>query len=743
MPASPLAPYQSDFIALAVGAGCLKFGEFTLKSGRVSPYFFNAGGFSTGGQLLKLAEAYADAIVAEGIEFDVIFGPAYKGIPLCAAVAMVFALKHGRPGLPYAFNRKEVKDHGEGGMIIGGPLKGRVLLIDDVITAGTAIQESVHLLSQFPECELVGAIVAVDRQERASPESTKSAVQLASEKFGIKIYSIVQLNSILTYARQEGNSGEVIPPGMDEALEKYRQQYGRLFKSDWMTGGITYFLAFTFPEVQVQMADSISSRAVAAAKSTAAVRGSIDERENEAVKYWSERKERIEKEISDLQHQAAEYRKTLEDIERKISGGLGQRVLEAPREEVDDFTGDIDLAKPAISRDRLAAQLRLLEVFGSSEATLDQTGVCKLRLVPRHQAQIESTQSWTIDDFELKASVEDNWKKLAAMLGLDIVKSHPMVKQLVGPEVKRWRMLGIGTVDHEIGWGTCTLRLKGDYGACDVHLAGTPIGRMKREGDTEDDDDDLQDMIDEFDIRGSGFSYYWENPWEIKFAVINAFWRSVRATKACGVYLKNAITKTKEELADMAAEEAEPPQPWGCDIVLVHPTNLREKLCSVAGDPMGHPYFEVFLGRTRKAKDEYSYKRVKVVVGTAFTLMTLGAIRRIMQTRRFWRSFGFARAFAMTHPVTRAHFPDMSKVSIRHRSGIFRSTYIDGVISLGDGTTQHDVHLSGIRPNADAPWRITSARLVPDKASETETLNRTGRGVRMDTNYVPPGFAKS
>ncbi|KAF4692915.1 orotate phosphoribosyltransferase, partial [Perkinsus olseni] len=298
---------EEDFIALAVGAGCLKFGEFTLKSGRVSPYFFNAGGFSTGGQLLELAEAYADAIVAEGIQFDVIFGPAYKGIPLCAAVAMVFALKHGRPGLPYAFNRKEVKDHGEGGMIIGGPLKGRVLLIDDVITAGTAIQESVHLLRQFPECELVGAIVAVDRQERASPESTKSAVQLASEKFGIKIYSIVQLNSILTYAKQEGNSGEVIPPGMDEALEKYRQRYG----------------------IQVQMADSISSRAVAAAKSTAAVRGSIDERENEAVKYWSERKERIEKEISDLQQQAAEYRKTLDDIERKISGGLGQRVLEA------------------------------------------------------------------------------------------------------------------------------------------------------------------------------------------------------------------------------------------------------------------------------------------------------------------------------------------------------------------------------------------------------------------------------
>ncbi|KAF4695821.1 orotate phosphoribosyltransferase, partial [Perkinsus olseni] len=660
---------------------------------------------------------------------------AYIGIPLCAAVAMVFALKHGRPGLPYAFNRKEVKDHGEGGMIIGGPLKGRVLLIDDVITAGTAIQESVQLLSQFPECELVGAIVAVDRQERASPESTKSAVQLASEKFGIKIYSIVQLNSILTYAKQEGNSGEVIPPGMDEALEKYRQRYG-------MSGGITYFLAITFPEIQVQMADSISSRAVAAAKRTAAVRGSIDERENEAVKYWSERKERIEKEISDLQQQAAEYRKTLDDIERKISGGVGQPVLEAPtEEEADDFTGDIDLAKPALSRDRLAAQLRLLEVFGSSEATLDQTGVCKLRLVPRHQAQIESTESWTIDDFELTGSVEDNWKKLAAMLGLDLVKSHPMVKQLVGPEVKRWRMLGIGTVDHEIGWGTCTLRLKGDYGACDVHLAGTPIGRMKREGDAEDDDDDLQDMIDEFDIRGSGFSYYWEKSlgdqiWYV--AVINAFWRSVRATKACGVYVKNAITKTKEELADIAAEEVEPPQPWGCDIVLVHPTNLREKLCSVAGDPMGHPYFEVFLGRTRKAKDEYSYKRVKVVVGTAFTLMTLGAIRRIMQTRRFWRSFGFARAFAMTHPVTRAHFSDMSKVSIRHRSGTFRSTYIDGVISLG-----HDVHLSGIRPDADAPWRITSARLVPDKASETETLNRTGRGVRMDTTYVPPGFAKS
>ncbi|EEQ97246.1 Orotate phosphoribosyltransferase, putative [Perkinsus marinus ATCC 50983] len=150
------------------------------------------------------------------------------GIPLCAAVAMVFALKHGRPDLPYAFNRKEAKDHGEGGVIVGGPLKGRVLLIDDVITAGTAISESVQLLGQFPECKLVGVIVALDRQEKATAEAKRSAVQLASAKYGIKIYSIIQLSSILTYARQqqEQSSEAIIPAGMEEALEKYRQQYG-------------------------------------------------------------------------------------------------------------------------------------------------------------------------------------------------------------------------------------------------------------------------------------------------------------------------------------------------------------------------------------------------------------------------------------------------------------------------------------------------------------------------------------
>ncbi|KAF4676033.1 orotate phosphoribosyltransferase [Perkinsus chesapeaki] len=237
-----LSPYQIEFIKLAVEAGCLKFGEFTLKSGRKSPYFFNAGGFSKGGQLLKMAEAYVDAIVAEGIQFDVIFGPAYKestgagcvrrtppntgrGIPLCAAVAMVFALKYGRDDVPYAFNRKEAKDHGEGGQIIGGPLKGRVLLVDDVITAGTAIGESVELLKEYPEGELVGVMVALDRQEKASLETDKSAVQLASEKYNISIHSIVQLESILTYAGNESEE-EVVPKEMVESLRKYQQEYG-------------------------------------------------------------------------------------------------------------------------------------------------------------------------------------------------------------------------------------------------------------------------------------------------------------------------------------------------------------------------------------------------------------------------------------------------------------------------------------------------------------------------------------
>ncbi|KAF4676032.1 hypothetical protein FOL47_006833 [Perkinsus chesapeaki] len=344
------------------------------------------------------------------------------------------------------------------------------------------------------------------------------------------------------------------------------------------------------------MADDVASGAVLAAQKTAAVRESIDLKEKDAIEYWRNRKEKVDKDIEELEGRMAEYRRALEEVERRINeGGLKGRDMEEDK-ILNELHVGAALPDSAISQERLASQLRLLEVFGSCEATIEDDGT--------------STLTWAAS-LSTGAALWINAKRKAEIRhpylaeGLELVKSHPMIKQVVGPQVKRWRMLGIGTVDHEIGWGTCTLRLKGDYGACDVHLAGTPLRRKKQESQGEDEDD-LQDMIDEFDIRGSGFSYYWENPWEIKFAIINGFWRGVRATKACGVYMKNAITKTKEELEHIAAEEAEPPQPWGCDIVLVHPTNLREKLCSVAGDPMGHPYFEVFLGRTRRAKDEYS-----------------------------------------------------------------------------------------------------------------------------------------
>ncbi|EER03040.1 hypothetical protein Pmar_PMAR000655 [Perkinsus marinus ATCC 50983] len=166
------------------------------------------------------------------------------------------------------------------------------------------------------------------------------------------------------------------------------------------------------------MANSVASRAVLAAKNTVMVRESIDKKEDEAVKYWSERKESIEKEIGDLSRQADEYRRMLDEIDKKISRGIGQGSQEAVvGEKLNEFPVDVDTAKPVESRERLAAQLRLLEVFGSSEAIICEQGTCKLKLVPRHHAQIESTEGWAVGDFDLTTSVEDNWKKLASMLG--------------------------------------------------------------------------------------------------------------------------------------------------------------------------------------------------------------------------------------------------------------------------------------------------------------------------------------
>jgi orotate phosphoribosyltransferase len=214
-----LQDYQEKFLQLTLEAGVLKVGgEYKLKSGRISPYFFNAGLFNTGRSLEALGEAFADAIVASKIEFDMLFGPAYKGIPLVAAVAIALASKHGRD-VPFAFNRKEAKDHGEGGVVVGADLQGRVLLVDDVITAGTAIRESVALLQSFPACSLVAVAVALDRQERA-PDSMLSAIQSVEAEYKLKVVSIANLDSILRFAEQK------LAPEILIKLKEYRAQYG-------------------------------------------------------------------------------------------------------------------------------------------------------------------------------------------------------------------------------------------------------------------------------------------------------------------------------------------------------------------------------------------------------------------------------------------------------------------------------------------------------------------------------------
>lgn len=216
-----LEEYQERFLRLTTELGALKLGgEFKLKSGRVSPYFFNAGMFNTGSALLALGEAFADAIQASGIEFDLLFGPAYKGIPLVAAVAIAFASKYKRD-VPYAFNRKEAKDHGEGGLIVGAELRGRILLVDDVITAGTAIRESVALLSNFSQAaQLVGVAVALDRQERAV-DSPLSAIQSVEKEYGLRVVSIANLDSILAFVQTSSQTEEVFTK-----LEQYRNAYG-------------------------------------------------------------------------------------------------------------------------------------------------------------------------------------------------------------------------------------------------------------------------------------------------------------------------------------------------------------------------------------------------------------------------------------------------------------------------------------------------------------------------------------
>ncbi len=207
--------YQSRFVEYCLARGALRFGEFTLKSGRISPYFFNAGIFNRGADLAALAEFYADAIEHSRIDFDLLFGPAYKGIPLAAITASALFQRHDRD-VPYAFNRKEAKDHGEGGNIVGAEVSGRVMIIDDVITAGTAIREAIALIEA--QGATAGAVaIALDRQEKGQGEL--SAIQ-ELEQQGLQVVSIIKLEHILEYLASDGD------PAQRRAVEDYRARYG-------------------------------------------------------------------------------------------------------------------------------------------------------------------------------------------------------------------------------------------------------------------------------------------------------------------------------------------------------------------------------------------------------------------------------------------------------------------------------------------------------------------------------------
>lgn len=212
-----MQPYQREFLEFAIAQGVLRFGEFTLKSGRKSPYFFNAGLFNTGGALARLGRYYAQAVQDSGLAFDMLFGPAYKGIPLAAATAIALAEHHGRD-LPYCFNRKEAKDHGEGGRLVGAPLAGRVLIVDDVITAGTAIRESVDII-RAAGAEPAGVVISLNRQERGRGEL--SAIQEVERDYGLKVASIAGLDDLLELLRTRGDAPETLA-----AVQAYRAEYG-------------------------------------------------------------------------------------------------------------------------------------------------------------------------------------------------------------------------------------------------------------------------------------------------------------------------------------------------------------------------------------------------------------------------------------------------------------------------------------------------------------------------------------
>ena len=212
-----MQPYQRDFIRFAIDRGVLRFGEFTLKSGRTSPYFFNAGLFNTGSALAELGRCYAAAIVDSKIPFDVLFGPAYKGIPLAATTAVALADQH-QLDVPWCFNRKEAKDHGEGGSLVGAPLAGDVLIIDDVITAGTAIREVMQIINA-QQAKAAGVLIALNREERGNGEL--SAIQEVERDFGIPVDSNVSLTQVLEFLADDPQLKQHLP-----AVEAYRAQYG-------------------------------------------------------------------------------------------------------------------------------------------------------------------------------------------------------------------------------------------------------------------------------------------------------------------------------------------------------------------------------------------------------------------------------------------------------------------------------------------------------------------------------------
>ncbi len=209
--------WQREFIEFALEKQVLKFGEFTLKSGRKSPYFFNAGLFNTGRDLARLGRFYAQALTDSGISFDLLFGPAYKGIPIATTTAVALADHHDHD-VPYCFNRKEAKDHGEGGLLVGSPLQGRIMLVDDVITAGTAIRESMEIIAAH-KATLAGVLISLDRQERGRGEI--SAIQEVERDYQCRVTSIISLNDLIRYLEEKPEMAEHLT-----AVRAYQQQYG-------------------------------------------------------------------------------------------------------------------------------------------------------------------------------------------------------------------------------------------------------------------------------------------------------------------------------------------------------------------------------------------------------------------------------------------------------------------------------------------------------------------------------------